>query len=67
MKGGEGAASMAKGETIEHPGRFFNQIITVIRCKANVKRINEIPMREEQYREFKIAGRSLVPLVWEPI
>lgn len=35
-----------KGETIEHPGRFFNQIITVIRCKANVKRLHEIPMRK---------------------
>jgi len=36
-----------KGETIGHPGRFFNQVITVIRCKANVKSLNEIPMRRE--------------------
>jgi len=36
-----------KGETIGHPGRFFNQVITVIRCKANVKSLHEIPMRRE--------------------
>lgn len=42
------AGCKGKGETSGHPGRFFNQIITVIRCKANVKSPHEIPRRREK-------------------